>query len=127
MAVPDFPSQLQERVVCSIFAAVKYEVPANIMLAIAEQEGGHPGQWKRNDNGTNGVGPMQFNTAYLRELIGMASQLTTSSAPDAQTDKTRQRKTCLLTVPPVNKRSVAIVGLGYCSLRSPGKSDSVSM
>ena len=53
---------------CSISAAVKYEVPANIVLAVAEKEGGKPGQWVRNSNGTHDVGPMQFNTAYLREL-----------------------------------------------------------
>ena len=32
----DLPPQLQERVVCSISAAVKYEVPVNIVWAIAE-------------------------------------------------------------------------------------------
>ncbi len=64
----DLPPQLQERVTCSISAAVKYEVPVNIVLAVAEKEGGRPGQWKRNANGTDDVGPMQFNTAYLREL-----------------------------------------------------------
>ena len=53
---------------CSIAAAVKYEVPANIVLAVAEKEGGKPGQWVRNSNGTHDVGPMQFNTAYLRDL-----------------------------------------------------------
>jgi hypothetical protein len=68
MVVLDLPPRLQERVVCSISAAVKYEVPANIVLAVAEIEGGRPGQWKRNDNGTDDVGPMQLNTAYLREL-----------------------------------------------------------
>jgi len=64
----DLPPQIQERVVCSISAAVKYEVPANIVLAVAEKEGGKPGQWVRNSNGTHDVGPMQFNTAYLRDL-----------------------------------------------------------
>ena len=59
----DLPPQLQERVVCSISAAVKYEVPVNIVLAVAEKEGGKPGQWVRNSNGTHDVGPMQFNTA----------------------------------------------------------------
>jgi hypothetical protein len=53
---------------CSISAAVKYDVPANIVLAVAEKEGGRPGQWKHNGNGSDDVGPMQFNTAYLREL-----------------------------------------------------------
>jgi hypothetical protein len=64
----DLPPQMQERVVCSISAAVKYEVPANIMLAVAEKEAGKPGQWVRNTNGTHDVGPMQFNTSYLRDL-----------------------------------------------------------
>jgi Transglycosylase SLT domain len=62
------PPQLQERVVCSITAAVKYEVPANIVLAVAEQEAGKPGRWVENTNGTQDVGPMQFNTTYLAEL-----------------------------------------------------------
>ena len=66
--IADLPPQLQERVVCSISAAVKYEVPANIVVAVAEKEGGKPGQWVRNTNGTHDVGPMQFNTAYLAEL-----------------------------------------------------------
>lgn len=66
--VADLPPQDQERVVCSIVAAVKYEVPANIVLAVAEKEGGKPGQWVRNTNGTYDVGPLQFNTAYLKEL-----------------------------------------------------------
>ena len=68
MIFADLPPQHQERVVCSITAAVKYEVPANIVLAVAEKEGGKPGQWVKNTNGTYDVGPMQFNTAYLRHL-----------------------------------------------------------
>ena len=64
----DLPPAQQERVVCSISAAVKYDIPANILLAIAEKEGGRPGQRVRNKNGTYDVGVMQFNTAYLRDL-----------------------------------------------------------
>lgn len=64
----DLPLHLQDRIVCSIEAAVKYEVPANILLAVAEKEGGKPGQWIRNSNGTHDIGPMQFNTAYLSDL-----------------------------------------------------------
>ena len=64
----DLPPHIQERVICSISAAVKYAVPANIILAIAEKEGGKPGQWVRNSNGTHDVGPMQFNTSYLADL-----------------------------------------------------------
>ena len=64
----DLPPHLQDRIVCSIQAAVKYEVPANILLAVAEKEGGKPGQWVRNLNATYDIGPMQFNTTYLAEL-----------------------------------------------------------
>ena len=64
----DLPPPIQERIVCSVIAAVKYEVPSNILLAVAEKEGGKPGQWVRNSNGTYDVGPMQFNTAYLGDL-----------------------------------------------------------
>lgn len=64
----DLPPYLHERVTCSIAAAVQYGIPANIMLAVAEKEGGKAGQWVRNANGTHDVGPLQFNTAYLRQL-----------------------------------------------------------
>ncbi len=64
----DLPPHDQELIVCSIRAAVKYEVPANIVLAVAEKEGGKPGQWVKNANGTYDVGPMQFNTSYLKQL-----------------------------------------------------------
>lgn len=69
MPFVDLPPQFQERIVCSISAAAKYEVPANIVLAVAEKEAGKPGQWVRNSNGTHDVGPMQFNTAYLGDLV----------------------------------------------------------
>ena len=68
MPIADLPPMMQERVVCSIAAAARYDIPAHVLLAVAEQEGGKPGQWVRNSNGTWDVGAMQFNTAYLREL-----------------------------------------------------------
>ncbi|HHN9152362.1 TPA: conjugal transfer protein [Escherichia coli] len=66
----DMPPAQVERVVCSITAAIKYQVPANIMLAIAEKEGGNTGleNKNRNSNGTYDVGRMQFNTVYLKDL-----------------------------------------------------------
>jgi len=64
----DLSPRLQERVVCSLSAAMKYEVPANIVLAVAEKEAGKPGQWVLNANGTHDVGAMQFNTGYLSDL-----------------------------------------------------------
>jgi hypothetical protein len=62
------PAYLQERIVCSIAASIHYDVPANIVLAVAEKEGGKPGQWVRDANGTHDVGAMQFNTGYLKGL-----------------------------------------------------------
>ncbi|MEQ1531227.1 MAG: transglycosylase SLT domain-containing protein [Methylococcaceae bacterium] len=68
MPFADLSPRLQERVVCSLSAAMKYEVPANIVLAVAEKEAGKPGQWVLNANGTHDVGAMQFNTGYLSDL-----------------------------------------------------------
>src|SRR5215218_5263520 len=68
LSMDALPPQVQERIVCSISAAGKYQVPANIVLAIAEKEGGRPEQWKPNRNSTHDVGPMQFNTLYLSDL-----------------------------------------------------------
>ncbi len=53
---------------CSITAAIKYQIPANILLAIAEKESGRPRMVNINKNGTYDIGPMQFNSAYLHEL-----------------------------------------------------------
>lgn len=64
----DLPPQIHERVICSIEAAVRYDVPANIVLAVAELENGKPGMYRSNDNGTKDVGTMQFNTSYLSDL-----------------------------------------------------------
>ena len=60
--------EIQERIIYSIQTAVKYEVSANILLAVAEKKGGRPGQWVRNSNDTYDVGPMQFNTTCLADL-----------------------------------------------------------
>lgn len=64
----DLPPKIQERVICSIAAAAKYQIPANIMLAVQETEGGKAHQWVRNTNGTYDVGQLQFNTSYLKIL-----------------------------------------------------------
>jgi hypothetical protein len=45
-------------------------------LAVGGKGSGKPGQWVRNSNGTHDVGPMQFNTAYLRDLAATASRRT---------------------------------------------------
>lgn len=64
----DIHGMQQDKIVCSISAAIKYEIPANIVLAIAEKENGKPGQRVKNKNGTYDIGSMQFNTSYLKDL-----------------------------------------------------------
>lgn len=68
MIVADLPPLEQERIVCSISASVAYGVPADIMLAIAEIEGGTPDTKSVNQNKSNDYGYMQFNSAYLSDL-----------------------------------------------------------
>ena len=65
----DIPAQFhQERVECSIQAANHYRIPPLVLLAVAEQEGGRPGQKVRNGNGTYDYGTMQINTVSLLDL-----------------------------------------------------------
>jgi len=66
--IPNIPPQMQEMVVCSILASIHYDVPTNVLLAIADKEGGKPGQWVKNKNNTYDVGVMQFNTSYIKTL-----------------------------------------------------------
>lgn len=61
METTDTPAALRERVTCSISAAEKYGIPASILLAVAQKEGGRPGLRVSNKNGTSDVGPMQFS------------------------------------------------------------------
>lgn len=57
-----------ERTVCAIAAARRHGIPPVVMLAVADNEGGRPGQANRNKNGTYDIGAMQINTRYLSEL-----------------------------------------------------------
>ena len=64
----DMPPIPQERLICAMAAAEHHAIPANIVLAVAQQEAGRPGQWVANRNGSFDVGAMQFNTAFLKGL-----------------------------------------------------------
>lgn len=65
---PELPPYQQEIVVCAISASTQYEIPVTALLAVADTEGGKPGQWVKNTDGTYDVGSMQFNTSYLKDL-----------------------------------------------------------
>jgi hypothetical protein len=65
----DIPNHYQqERIECSIQAANHYHIPPLVLLAVAEQEGGKPGQKVRNSNGTYDYGVMQINTVSLADV-----------------------------------------------------------
>lgn len=64
----NLPPNEQAPVVCAIAAATRYSIPTNIFLAVVEKEGGKPGQYVKNKNGTYDIGPLQFNTSYIKTL-----------------------------------------------------------
>lgn len=57
-AVKSLKQPLRIRVTCSIQAATRFDLPANLILAVAEQEGGQVGECVRNLNGSYDLGPM---------------------------------------------------------------------
>ena len=82
MIVADLPPLEQDRIVCSISAAEAYAIPADIMLAIAEIEGGKPQLQVEggkpqlqvaNTNRTYDIGYMQFNSSYIADLTNRYS------------------------------------------------------
>ena len=77
----DLPVTLQEKVKCSIVASVRYQIPTNVLLGIAEIENGKPGQKVANSNGTYDIGSLQFNTAYLAELKKYGIRQSDAAAP----------------------------------------------
>jgi Transglycosylase SLT domain len=65
----DFYAFKPASVECVIQAAIKQDVPANILLAIASKENGKNGQLVRNTNGTLDVSHFQINTATFRQEL----------------------------------------------------------
>ena len=64
---PQMPIQ-EVRLVCSTEAAARYNLPADLVFAVALTEGGKPDSKVQNTNGTFDLGLMQFNTSYLKTL-----------------------------------------------------------
>lgn len=64
----NLPPAEQAPVVCAVAAATRYSIPVNIFLAVVEKEAGKPGQYVKNKNGTYDIGPLQFNSSYIKTL-----------------------------------------------------------
>lgn len=53
---------------CVLQAAVTYQVPADVLLAIGQYEAGAEGSAIRNSNGTFDLGRTGINTVHLKDL-----------------------------------------------------------
>lgn len=71
MFAADLPPIDQVRITCSVQAAQKQGIPAEVMIALAKMEGGKPNLRMKNTNGTEDLGYMQFNTAYIASIKHM--------------------------------------------------------
>ena len=58
------PATLQ----CVLRSAVRYKVPADVLLAIGQHEAGKEGSAIRNSNGSFDLGRAGINTVHLQEL-----------------------------------------------------------
>ena len=54
---------------CVNQAAVRYYVPAKVILSVLKTERGKPGLASSNTNGTVDLGPMQINSIWLKKII----------------------------------------------------------
>jgi soluble lytic murein transglycosylase-like protein len=54
---------------CVAAAAKRWEVPELLIHSIVAKEGGKPGAWRKNRNGTFDLGPAQINTATWRDYL----------------------------------------------------------
>ncbi len=59
---------LEKRIECGVKSAIKYNIPADILLAISTIENGSEGVAYRNSNGSIDYGVMQINSIYIKEL-----------------------------------------------------------
>lgn len=55
-------------IACIIAASYTYQIPAPLINAILEVEGGTVGHFSENTNGSIDMGPMQINSIWLEEV-----------------------------------------------------------
>lgn len=63
---PDLPPDVPRT--CLIRAAIDYQVPPSVLLAIRKIENGTAGTCGTNTNGTKDCGTMRINTVWIREF-----------------------------------------------------------
>ena len=53
---------------CVLMEARKQDLPPLLVVAIMHQEGGRPGKYSKNRNGSFDLGPMQINTGNIARI-----------------------------------------------------------
>ena len=53
---------------CTVHAAQRFGLPPGALAGVLLNEGGRPGLWSRNANGSYDLGPAQINTLWLEKL-----------------------------------------------------------
>lgn len=76
-----------ERLTCGISASIKYNIPADILLAISTIENGQVGVGYKNKNGSIDYGIMQINSVYIQELRDKYNIIVTPAEISAPTCK----------------------------------------
>lgn len=74
---------------CTVQAAQRFGLPPGALAGILMNEGGKPGQWSHNTNGSYDLGPAQINTLWLRKLRTRASRRPWSPTTAASTSRSR--------------------------------------
>lgn len=61
---PNIPVPIVINQECLLTAALGYQIPPDLLVAIRQQEGGQVGKATKNNNGSRDLGPMQINTVH---------------------------------------------------------------
>jgi hypothetical protein len=67
-ALPASFSSGEVPTLCVAYAAAAFELPPSLILAVLKSEGGRVGMQRRNENGTDDLGPGMVNSIWLPVL-----------------------------------------------------------
>lgn len=68
-ALPPYSFMDTAALQCVVDSARRWDVPELLIHSVIAKEGGKPGTWSRNNNGTFDLGPAQINTATWKDYI----------------------------------------------------------
>lgn len=68
-ALPPYSFMDDAALRCVVESSQRWGVPELLIHSVIAKEGGKPGTWSRNSNGTYDLGPAQINTATWQDYI----------------------------------------------------------